>query len=98
MATATVEYVTVQSSDPCEFVARTVIVPELTAVGVPLITLEPVLKAMPAGSAPTAAYVGAGLPSASGTVTEVMAVPTVQDWASPVLSLKDGATKAAAVV
>ena len=44
MATATVEYVTVQSSDPCEFVARTVIVPELTAVGVPLITLEPVVE------------------------------------------------------
>ena len=59
-------------------------VPEPATVGVPEIARVVVLKAIPAGSEPTGAYVGAGVPSASGTVMGVMATFCVQVCASPV--------------
>ena len=54
-ATAVVEYATVQSSSPCELLARIRIVPEVAPVGVPLNTRVPVLKLIPLGSEPTTA-------------------------------------------
>ena len=55
-----------------------VIVPLPTAVGVPDRILVVVSNAIPAGSVPTAAYVGVGLPFAAGTVNGVIARPSVQ--------------------
>ena len=94
-ATALVVYATVQSSEPSELLARIVMVPEPTPVGIPLKTRVVVSNARPAGREPTTAYAGVGLPVASGTVTAAIAVPTVQVCASPVSLLKTGAVKIA---
>ena len=59
------------------------IVPPPEAVGVPERMRVDVLKLIPAGRLPTAAYVGVGSPSASGTAISAMTSPTVQDWESP---------------
>ena len=64
-------------------------VPLPTAIGVPNRTLVLVLKLIPAGRAPTTAYVGMGLPMAAGTVIGLMAWFCVHVCASPVSSAND---------
>ena len=76
---------------PAEFVARIVIVPDPLADGVPEIVRVLVLNARPLGI-PMAAYVGVGLPVASGTTTAEIAVPATPVIAAPVAEGKDGAT------
>ena len=89
---AVVVCATVQSSEPSLLVARMVRKFRCLPPWVPrLITRVPVLKAIPAGNAPTAAYVGVGVPLAAGTVTRVIATFCVHAWASPVSSAKAGA-------